>query len=251
MPSGKTHDIITDRTTGPIALLTFYASKQLMDYGIVPSDKFSKITTIVSEKPLLGFLATAGTIYVAGKFLTKTIAGEKPNFLSKTIKLLYSIGILLAFILIFFGDGVSRLAELTPSVGFGIYIGLIVSICYFFAGRMFSGDLDLTSRQTRRWGMFKFIWKPYQKMFSHRSKWTHGVFRGTIVRVLYLGLWLSPLLFIIPYLIDVTTNQILDGITNSFSLMPMAYIAAFIGLLLGSASHSIADWTVSRLNKII
>lgn len=59
---------------------------------------------------------------------------------------------------------------------------------YAFAALMFSGDLDLKSRQTNRWGLLEFIWLPYRKFFSHRSTWTHGVIQGTFIRIIYLFL---------------------------------------------------------------
>jgi len=57
------------------------------------------------------------------------------------------------------------LEDLGSSLAFTI---LGVSV-YMFGGYMFSGDLDIKSREFRRWGYLKFIWIPYQKLFEHRS----------------------------------------------------------------------------------
>ena len=97
---------------------------------------------------------------------------------------------------------------------------------------MFNGDLDLESDPYNRWGYLKFIWKPYQKVFKHRSFFTHGPILGTMIRLLWIALILSPLLLTIDlnmlYLMTYEIKEIL--------------ILILIGLELGSLSHSIADW---------
>ena len=78
----------------------------------------------------------------------------------------------------------SFLEDLGSSLAFTI---LGVSV-YMFGGYMFSGDLDIKSREFRRWGYLKFIWIPYQKLFEHRSVFTHGFILGTIIRILYVSI---------------------------------------------------------------
>lgn len=46
-------------------------------------------------------------------------------------------------------------------------------------------DLDTVSNAYHRYGRFRFIWKPYQKLFSHRGL-SHFVLIGTLTRVIYL-----------------------------------------------------------------
>ncbi len=50
----------------------------------------------------------------------------------------------------------------------------IVTITFLFGGLMFGPDLDTHSNQYTRWGIFRVLWLPYQKFFSHRSRWSHG-----------------------------------------------------------------------------
>lgn len=57
-----------------------------------------------------------------------------------------------------------------------------------FGGLMFGPDLDVKSVQYYRWGPLRWIWWPYQRLFRHRSPWTHGLLGGLLVRVVYLGL---------------------------------------------------------------
>src|SRR5919197_2468736 len=64
-------------------------------------------------------------------------------------------------------------------------VSLVATAAMVFAGLMFGPDLDLYSKQYRRWGPLRFIWFPYMIAFSHRSRLSHGIMLSTIVRVLY------------------------------------------------------------------
>jgi uncharacterized metal-binding protein len=108
---------------------------------------------------------------------------------------------------------------------------IVLITLYFFSSFMFNGDLDIISRPYNRWSVLKFIWKPYQKLFEHRSIWTHGVIIGTIVRIIYLLILLSPLIYFTNFNIiaemDLTTLLII-----------------FFGLESGSALHTLLDYTM-------
>src|SRR5919112_1988277 len=54
-----------------------------------------------------------------------------------------------------------------------------------FGGLMFGPDLDIQSRQYTRWGVFRFLWLPYKVVFKHRSRWSHGIIFGTLIRIIY------------------------------------------------------------------
>src|SRR5215212_7723287 len=54
-----------------------------------------------------------------------------------------------------------------------------------FGGLMFGPDLDIQSKQYTRWGVFRFLWLPYKVIFRHRSRWSHGLIFGTLIRVIY------------------------------------------------------------------
>src|SRR5918998_4671194 len=64
-------------------------------------------------------------------------------------------------------------------------LAAIVSGATVFGGLMFGPDLDIHSRQYTRWGVFRFVWLPYKGVFRHRSRLTHGIVLGTLIRVLY------------------------------------------------------------------
>ena len=60
-------------------------------------------------------------------------------------------------------------------------------------GLLLSPDLDIRSRPFYRWGVFRFIWWPYQWMIRHRSPLSHGIIIGSWLRLLYLSAVLALL----------------------------------------------------------
>jgi len=57
---------------------------------------------------------------------------------------------------------------------------------YLFSMLFLSPDLDLPqSRAFRRWGIFRWLWTPYTRLFRHRGL-SHRLFLGPLSRVLYL-----------------------------------------------------------------
>ncbi|MCA1643079.1 MAG: metal-binding protein [Acidobacteria bacterium] len=61
----------------------------------------------------------------------------------------------------------------------------VVTAATLFGGLMFGPDLDIQSRQYTRWGVLRFLWLPYKMLFRHRSRWSHGIVFGTLIRVVY------------------------------------------------------------------
>jgi len=113
-------------------------------------------------------------------------------------------------------------------------ISIIITIGYFFSAYMFNGDLDLYSRPYRRWGFLRFIWKPYQNTFSHRSFFTHGLIVGTLIRLIYL--------FGIPFII-----MMFMGINAGIIFFNPISLMFYIGLEIGAMSHTVADKIYSFL----
>jgi len=116
-----------------------------------------------------------------------------------------------------------------------IKITAIILCSYIFASFMFNGDLDCHSKPFNRWLIFKMIWIPYQMMFTHRSVFTHGFIIGTVVRLLYLAT--------VPVII-LLFNHDLISITNYIKPHIDILIPILIGLELGSAIHTISDYTL-------
>jgi len=83
-------------------------------------------------------------------------------------------------------------------VGFASFkYAFVFSIGYLFGTLYLDPDLDIKGKSFKRWGFLNFIWVPYQKLFPHRSIFTHGLFVGDIGRITYLLAWLY-LLFEVP-----------------------------------------------------
>lgn len=253
MPSGKTHQIITEKTTGLVALTAYFTSKTLIQKEWLPTGSFDGFVDKATNSPLLGLLASLVVIYGTSLSIKGLVKGKsrKPNELEKMTKFLTGVAYLLMIGLFAIGDGMKGVMSYDPVTIYSIFIATVVGCCYFFAGKMFSGDLDLVSMQSKSWGLFRFIWIPYRKMFSHRSTWTHGVFLGTVFRIIYLAAWIFIPLILLAIYLDVSVQPFGEKILDSFTAFPVTYISIFIGLLLGSASHSIADWTVSYWKKNI
>jgi uncharacterized metal-binding protein len=129
---------------------------------------------------------------------------------------------------------------------------LIIAAGYLFSGLMFGPDLDIYSRQFKRWGKLRWLWLPYQKMLTHRSLLSHGVIIGTTLRLLYLGTFCG---FIA--IIGIAIIQLIGGFDWNWQefakkvskCLAIDYrqqaIALFVGLELGAISHSVSDWTKS------
>jgi uncharacterized metal-binding protein len=133
---------------------------------------------------------------------------------------------------------------------------LIAAGAFLFSGMMFGPDLDIYSIQYQRWGVLRWLWLPYRKLFSHRSLFSHGFIIGTIVRVLYLSIFL-----ILVAIVFVALAQAIWGFPwnwryfwlNAWKLAHKEHldwtIACFVGLELGAMSHYLSDWLNSAYKR--
>lgn len=134
-------------------------------------------------------------------------------------------------------------------------ITLAVSWAYLFSGLMFSGDLDIRSRQYQRWLGLRWIWLPYRKAMRHRSLWSHGPIVGTVGRVVYLGIWLGLLtlgILGVGYglnLWDWTPQIWMGWLRKQLLLQAELWLWIGLGLELGSTNHSLSDWTISAWKR--
>ncbi|MBE9167108.1 metal-binding protein [Pleurocapsales cyanobacterium LEGE 06147] len=129
---------------------------------------------------------------------------------------------------------------------------LILAAAFLFSGLMFGPDLDIYSIQFKRWGWLRWIWLPYQKALRHRSLLSHGLIIGTVLRVLYLFTILAVIAFIV-----VAIAQLIWGFAwnwqqfawQTFTAIERDYraeaLSLWLGLELGSLSHSLSDWIIS------
>src|SRR5438270_13476751 len=77
---------------------------------------------------------------------------------------------------------------------------VIVGLTFVFGGLMFGPDLDTVSRQYSRWGVLRLLWFPYRSFFSHRSRFSHGLLFGALLRVFYFAGVVTLVLFAAAYL---------------------------------------------------
>jgi uncharacterized metal-binding protein len=133
---------------------------------------------------------------------------------------------------------------------------LMVAGAFLFSGLLFGPDLDIYSIQFKRWGKLRSIWLPYRSLFRHRSLFSHGFIIGTTLRLVYLLMILGAIA-----IFAVAVGQLIWGFNWNWQhftskavnwifkeRFPQA-IALFIGLELGSMSHSLADWIGSAVRK--
>jgi uncharacterized metal-binding protein len=131
-----------------------------------------------------------------------------------------------------------------------ITFAALFTVSYVFAGYACAGDLDLDSKEYRRWGPLRFLWWPYRQCVTHRSRLSHGIVMGGVIRVGYLatactllfwvGLWLISRLG--PHIDPSQETQ--AGWLSIFSfarMHPQWTAALFSGFILAGSAHSIAD----------
>ena len=134
----------------------------------------------------------------------------------------------------------------TPVVGiiasqYGIEAGVIAASAHLLGGLMLSPDLDLRSRPYKRWGLLRWLWIPYQKLIPRHRHWlSHGVIVGSVVRLVYLAAWVSPLWLIFP------------GLTQVSPLVNLREaIAFFCGVELSALNHLVLDGMILPLPKSV
>ena len=128
-----------------------------------------------------------------------------------------------------------------------------VCSAFVFGGIMFGPDLDTVSRQYSRWLFLRFIWMPYRWCFNHRSRFSHGLILGALLRVIYF-MGISTLLLFIAAVIwtsitggrqlvfsDLTATWRTIGEFIRFHLGEDFLLLIFLGLWLGAASHTFTD----------
>lgn len=141
-----------------------------------------------------------------------------------------------------------------------LVLALLATCAMLFGGFMFGPDLDIQSRQYTRWGVFRFLWLPYRMLFRHRSRWSHGIIFGTLIRVIYFAAVIAVVVLAGVYLratllggAPPTLAQFAEAwwaieASVSRSVGRHAAWAILAGLWWGAASHTLTDvaWSVMR-----
>lgn len=144
-------------------------------------------------------------------------------------------------------------AVVTYTVGHNAASAVVVAAAFVFGGLMFGPDLDTVSRQYSRWSVLRSIWFPYRKFFKHRSRFSHGLIFGALIRVIYFLGVVTVIAFAIIYAYETWRGGTLpavadiaaawrgigDTVRARFGLYFMPLF--FVGLWFGAASHTFTD----------
>lgn len=132
---------------------------------------------------------------------------------------------------------------------------LLVAVSFLFGGLMFGPDLDIRSIQSKRWGWLRWLWLPYRGQIRHRSWLSHGFLAGTLLRLIYLWVWiLVGTLLVLEFSnttgqTQVTWNDLGQSVITIFLRYWRIWLAIAIGIETGAMSHSISDWLVSSWKR--
>jgi uncharacterized metal-binding protein len=140
-------------------------------------------------------------------------------------------------------------------------VAAIATAAMLAGGLMFGPDLDIDSKQYRRWGPLRWLWLPYRGFIKHRSRLSHGILFGTAIRVVYflavVGVVLTAAIAareLYLYRAPLEPGLALGGAERVWAVVagvePVYHLAAFAGLWVGAASHTLADVVGSTLKAI-
>jgi uncharacterized metal-binding protein len=133
------------------------------------------------------------------------------------------------------------------------WLTTLVAAGFLFGGLMFGPDLDTASKQYARWRVFRFLWFPYRSFFKHRSRWSHGLVFGTMLRVIYFMGAVTLAAFIATYGYTTYIGGSLPGLWefprvwarlgdySSSVLGNYGAVSLLVGMWLGAATHTAAD----------
>lgn len=129
----------------------------------------------------------------------------------------------------------------------------VVTAAYLFGGLMFGPDLDTVSVQHSRWSVFRSMWAPYRMFFKHRSRFSHGLVFGALIRVIYFLGVVTLMAFgaaivvtamtggRVPELFDAARTWQRVGEYSRSHFGPDFFLLVFLGLWLGAAGHTFTD----------
>ncbi|HYO64321.1 MAG TPA: metal-binding protein [Pyrinomonadaceae bacterium] len=158
------------------------------------------------------------------------------------------------------------LAVPTFAAGWGVTgsvaLAAVVTVATLFGGLMFGPDLDIQSKQYTRWGVFRFLWWPYKVAFRHRSRWSHGIIFGTLIRVVYFACAVALLAAAAVYLRATFVTggppdwaslwrawRAVETGLGGYGVGRPEALAALAGLWWGAASHTLTDVACSVVRK--
>jgi len=140
------------------------------------------------------------------------------------------------------------LTYLTAGIDNSILLVLAMS-GFYWGTYCFGPDLDTRSLPYYRWKKLRFVWKPYQKMFSHRSIWTHGWVVGDLIRIGYILIVFFPLYAVMVVVLNVNVQQTNQAIWTHILTYRLFYVSFVSGIVLASSVHIVTDHLYSARKK--
>src|SRR5918998_6494490 len=136
-----------------------------------------------------------------------------------------------------------------------VWLSAAATVAMLFGGLMFGPDLDIQSKQYTRWGPLRFLWFPYKAVFRHRSRWSHGIVFGTLIRVVYFAAVVTVVAWAGAYARAaflaggatpgwrevVQAWGLVEATAAGYGVGPGAAAAVLAGLWWGAASHTLTD----------
>lgn len=117
-----------------------------------------------------------------------------------------------------------------------------------FAAQFLLGpDLDIKSKQYKRWGLFRLLWLPYRLLLGHRSRFSHGLILGPIFRAVYFIFWVLVIVktsdfLMYKYLHLDFGGYLLPQISIIIAKIKLTNLYSFIcGYFAGAAVHTLTD----------
>ncbi|KCZ73356.1 uncharacterized metal-binding protein [Candidatus Methanoperedens nitroreducens] len=100
---------------------------------------------------------------------------------------------------------------------------------YYIGTDFITPDLDIKSRVIRRWGALRVIWLPYMWIFKHGQS-SHNIVYGAVVRMLYLGIIVLGVYYLI-----------FRSLPPDTIISPVYIIIFLAGIIIANALHVILD----------
>ncbi len=144
---------------------------------------------------------------------------------------------------------------LKPESFTGFFTGYLIGTFFL------SPDNDIFhSKPNKRWKFFRFLWKPYTNLFSHRGL-SHVPVVGIGLKLVYLlsvfilsVLIISGLFFVVSYFTDLDTSVYIpfdfSEDTLKTALFSPFFVSFIVGLILSEIVHIATDIFFSFFKKL-
>ncbi len=138
---------------------------------------------------------------------------------------------------------------ISPDHSFGT--ALTITAAHLISGLLFSCDLDIDSREYRRWGPLRLIWWPYKESVPHRSWISHGLIIGPLLRLAYFGIIMYVTVWLMLHALGRAAlwRELEANVARTITYNSGQSYAFLTGFVLGGAAHSIPDWITTGTKR--